>query len=177
MASAGPTILDFGDQSPRIDADAFVASTAVVIGDVEIGPESGIWYGCVVRGDINRIRIGARTNIQDGTIIHVAGPHFNGGTPTLVGDDVTVGHGAILHACTLHDRAFVGMAATVMDGAVVEADAMVAAGALVPPGKRVETGQLWAGSPARYRRDLTDTEVAEIKSSADRYVALAKRYR
>ncbi|MCB9957346.1 MAG: gamma carbonic anhydrase family protein [Rhodospirillaceae bacterium] len=177
MGQGVSNILAFEGTMPKIDATAFVASTAVIIGDVEIGPGSGIWFHCLVRGDINYIRIGARTNIQDGTIMHVAGPHHSGGTPTIVGDDVTVGHQAILHACTLHDRSFVGMAATVMDGAVVESDAMVGAGALVPPGKRIPSGQLWTGSPARYRRDLTDAELAEIKASADRYVELARRYR
>ena len=177
MTSPTETLLPFGGTTPQIDDRAFVAGTAVIIGDVTVGPDSGIWFGCVIRGDINHIRIGARTNIQDGTIIHVAGEHFDGGTPTLIGDDITVGHGAILHACTLHDRAFVGMAATVMDGAVVESDAMVGAGALVPPGKRVPSGQLWTGAPARYRRDLTAAEREEIITSATRYVALANRYR
>src|SRR5690606_27614238 len=123
-------------------------------GDVTVGAETGIWFGCVLRGDVDRIRIGARTNIQDGTVVHVS--HRDG--PTVIGDEVTVGHLALLHACTLEDRSFVGMKACVMDGAVVESGAMVAAGALVTPGKRVPSGQLWAGSPARPMRDLTEAE-------------------
>ena len=167
------TILTHHGVAPTLDATTFIAPTAVVIGDTVIGPESGIWFGCVVRGDVNEIRIGARTNIQDGTIVHVT----TGGHGTYIGDDVTVGHAAILHACTLQDRAFVGMGATVMDGVVVESDAMIAAGALVTPDKRVLSGQLWAGSPAKYRRDLSAQEIAEIRDSADRYVRLARTYR
>lgn len=159
--------------SPTIAETAFIAPNATVIGDSVIGPDSGIWFSVVVRGDVNFIRIGARTNVQDGTIIHVTG----GGDPTIIGDDVTIGHAAVLYACTLQDRAFVGMQACVMDGAVVETDAMVAAGALVTPGKRVPSGQLWAGSPARYMRDLTAAEIAGIQASADRYVRFAAEYR
>lgn len=158
---------------PTIAGTAFVAPTATVIGDTQIGADTGIWFQTVVRGDVNFIRIGARTNVQDGTIIHVTG----GGDPTLIGDEVTIGHAAVLHACTLEDRAFVGMRACVMDGVVVEREAMVAAGALVTPGKRVPSGQLWAGSPARYMRDLTEAERAGIKASADRYVRFAAEYR
>lgn len=157
---------------PRIDAKAFIAEGAAVIGDVEIGPDTGIWYGCVVRGDVNHIRIGARTNIQDGTIIHVT--RHTG--PTIIGSNVTVGHSALLHACTLEDTSFVGMRATVMDGAVVESGAMVAAGALVTPGKRVPKGQLWAGSPAKYFRDLSEDEAAFLAVSAQNYVDLAREY-
>ncbi len=159
--------------TPTIAETAFVAPNATVIGDTEIGPDSGIWFNVVVRGDVNVIRIGARTNVQDGTVIHVTG----GGDPTLIGDDVTIGHAAVLHACTLQDRAFVGMQACVMDGAVVESDAMIAAGALVTPGKRVPSGQLWAGSPARCMRDLTEAEIAGIRASADRYARFAAEYR
>ncbi len=116
-----------------------------MIGDVELGAGVGIWFHCVLRGDTNLIRIGARTNIQDGTILHVNA----GKLPCLIGDDVTVGHAAIVHACTLEDRAFVGMGATVLDGAVIEDGGMLAAGALLTPGKRIGRNELWAGSPAR----------------------------
>ena len=167
------SILTHHGVAPTLDATTFVAPTAVVIGDTVIGAETGIWFGCVVRGDVNEIRIGARTNIQDGTIVHVTG----GGNGTYIGDEVTIGHAVMLHACTLEDRAFVGMAATIMDGVVVESNAMVAAGALVTPGKRVLSGQLWAGSPAKYRRDLTPEELADIPNSAERYVRLARTYR
>jgi len=165
-------IMDYGGTSPDIAADAFIAPNAAVIGDVVIGAQSSIWFACTVRGDGNFIRIGARTNIQDGTVIHVDSASL----PTIIGDDVTVGHMALIHACTLEDGSFVGMAATVMDGAVVESGAMVAAGALVTPGKRVAAGELWAGSPAKKWRDLTDHERATLTDAAAHYVELAKGY-
>ncbi|MBP2315890.1 gamma carbonic anhydrase family protein [Azospirillum soli] len=166
-------ILPFKGTSPKIDASAFIAPTATVIGDVEIGPDTGIWFGCVVRGDVNEVRIGARTNIQDGTIIHVASQ----GQGTYIGDDITVGHMALLHACTLESGCFIGMKACLMDGAHVESGAMVAAGALVTPGKRVKAGQLWAGSPARPIRALTEKDLAFFPVSARNYVKLAQAYR
>ncbi len=165
-------ILTYRDVSPRVAEDAFVAPGAAVIGDVEIGSEAGIWFNCVVRGDINRIRIGARSSIQDGTVIHVSEE-----MPALVGANVTVGRLAMLHACTLEDGCLVGMKATVLDGAVVESGAMVAAGALVAPGKRVRTGELWAGVPASYKRPLRPEEVAEISAMAERYARRAQEYR
>ena len=125
----GP-VYAFEGHLPRVAADAFIAPTAAVIGQVEIGAQSGVWFHCVLRGDTNFIRIGQRSNIQDGTIIHVNA----GAQPTIIGDDVTVGHGCIIHACTLEDRTFVGMGATVLDGAVIEAGGMLAAGALLTPG-------------------------------------------
>lgn len=158
--------------SPTIDPAAFIAPTATIIGDTVIGPDSGIWFGCTVRGDVNEIRIGARTNIQDGTVIHVT-THGHG---TYIGDEVTVGHMALLHACTIESNAFIGMKACLMDGVVVESGAMVAAGALVTPEKRIPAGQLWAGSPAKYRRDLTEEEKAFFPVSVDRYVTLARDY-
>ena len=158
---------------PMIDPTAFVAETASIVGDVEIGPESGVWYGCVLRGDVYDIKIGARTNIQDGTVIHVS----RGVQGTYIGDDITVGHMALLHACTLESGCFVGMKACVMDRAVIESGAMVAAGALVTPGKRVRAGWLWAGSPARPVRELTDEERASFTVSSLHYAGLAKEYR
>lgn len=170
--------LAYGGVEPRIAGTAFVAPTAVVAGDVEVGEGSSLWFGVIARGDVNAIRIGARTNIQDGTVVHVTGRWEGGaGHATRIGDGVTVGHLAVLHGCTLEDGSFVGMRACVMDGAVVETGAMVAAGALVTPGKRVLRGQLWAGSPARHSRDLTPDEVANIGRSAQRYVDLAASYR
>lgn len=166
-------IRPYREVMPTIHHTAFVAETAVVTGDVVIGAESGIWYGCVLRGDVNEIRIGARTNIQDGTIVHVA----RNGQGTYIGDDVTVGHMALLHACTLESGCFVGMKACVMDGALVESRAMVAAGALVTPGKRVKSGWLWAGAPARPVRELTEGELAYFPVSAMQYSELAKEYR
>lgn len=166
-------IMPYRKTSPVIAPTAFIAPTAVVIGDTEIGEETGIWFGCVVRGDVNEIRIGARTNIQDGTIVHVAAR----GQGCYIGDDITVGHMAILHACTLESGCFIGMKACIMDGAVVEGGAMVAAGALVTPGKRVPAGQLWGGSPARYIRDLRPEEITFFPESAAHYAALARTYR
>ena len=165
-------ILPYRGKRPVIAADAFVAPTATVIGDTVIGAETGVWFGCVLRGDSNYIRVGARTNIQDGTVVHVDSTSY----PAVIGDDVTIGHMALIHACTLEDRSFVGMYATVMDGAVVETGGMVAAGSLVTPGKRVRTGELWAGSPAKKWRDLTDAERATLTDAAAHYVELARDY-
>jgi carbonic anhydrase/acetyltransferase-like protein (isoleucine patch superfamily) len=166
-------ILPYKGVLPKIADDAFVAPNAAVIGDVEIGSRSSIWFGCVVRGDVNIIRIGRGSNVQDGTIIHVTRKKFG----TIVGDNVLVGHMCLIHGCTLEDSSFVGMKACVMDGAVVETHAMVAAGALVTPGKRVRSGELWAGSPAKKMRDLTPEEIAYIDESAKVYADNAALYR
>lgn len=165
-------ILPYKGVTPTIDPSAFIASNAAIIGDVEIGADSSIWFSCTLRGDIQVIRVGKRTNIQDGTVVHVQGK----GLGCFVGDEVTVGHTAILHACTLQDRSFVGMQACAMDGSVIESNAMLAAGALLTPGKRIPTGQLWAGRPARYLRDLTEADIAEIADSARRYAETAKAH-
>ncbi len=175
-------ILPFRGVAPKVAPDAFIAETAVLIGDVEIGPGASVWYGCVLRGDGNRIRVGRGTNIQDGTVVHVnhdpAGDYreTGGGMPTHIGDGVVVGHMALIHACTLEDGSFVGMRAVVMDQAVVESRAMVAAGALVAPGKRVASGQLWIGSPARPARDLTKEELDLIPYIAGIYRELGAEY-
>mgnify|MGYP001351767480 CR=1 FL=1 len=166
-------ILPYKEIMPKIHESVFIAPSASVIGDVEIGEQSNIWYNCVLRGDVNDIKIGKRTNIQDGTVIHVT-TDFSG---TYVGDDVTVGHAAILHACTVEDFGFVGMQACVMDGAVVEGHAMLAAGALLTPNKRVPKGQLWAGRPAKYMRDLTQEELDYIKWSSPHYAALGQEHK
>jgi carbonic anhydrase/acetyltransferase-like protein (isoleucine patch superfamily) len=171
-------ILPHNGITPKIAPDAFVAETAVIIGDVEIASGASIWYGCVLRGDANSIRIGARTNIQDGTVIHVNHEREGAaGTRTVIGADITVGHMALLHACTLEDGSFVGMKACVMDGAVVETGAMVAAGALVTPGKRVKRGELWAGSPAKPMRPLTAAEAEMFQWTVDHYVERARVFR
>jgi len=158
---------------PVIAEDAFIADGAVIIGDVHIGSQSNVWFGCVLRGDVDIIRIGARTNIQDGTVIHVT--RETG--PTHIGSGVTIGHCALLHACTLEDDCFIGMRATIMDGAVVERGAWVAAGALVTPNKRIPSGQIWAGNPARYLRDLTPEETAFIPTSSQNYITLSTSYK
>ncbi len=159
--------------APKIAPDAFIAPNAVLIGNVEIGAGSGIWFGCVLRGDTNFIRVGARCNIQDGTIIHVN----RGSYPTIIEDDVSVGHAAIVHACTLRRRAFVGMGATVLDGAVIEEGGMLGACGLLPPGKRIGPNELWVGAPAKLHRVMTDEERSSWDQTAIHYAALAQRYR
>lgn len=158
--------------SPTIADSAFIAETAVIIGEVEIAEDASIWYGAVLRGDGNYIKVGARTNVQDGCIVHIN----SGLYPCLIGADITIGHGAIIHACTLEDECFVGMGAIVLDGAVVERHAMVAAGALVSPGKRVPAGELWAGNPAKKLRDLRPEDIAGFKASVTGYVDLSKTF-
>ena len=167
-----PLIRAYKGMTPKIDDDVFVAENAVIIGDVEIGKNSSVWYGCVLRGDVEKIRVGERSNIQDGTIVHVTSKRFG----TYIGNDVLVGHNAVIHGCTLKDGAFVGMGAIVLDGAVVETGAMVAAGALVTPGKVVKAGELWGGNPAKKMRDLTPEQMAGLKKGTDHYVDVAKQY-
>lgn len=167
-----PLIRTYNGAKPKIAEDAFIAENAVVIGDVEIGEQSSIWYGVVLRGDVERIRIGKRSNVQDGTVVHVTADKFG----THIGDDVLIGHNAVIHGCTLEDGAFVGMGAIVLDGAVVEGGAMVAAGALVTPGKRVKSGELWGGNPAKKMRDLTPEQIKGLKMGTDHYVEVAKTY-
>jgi gamma-carbonic anhydrase len=159
--------------APRLDPTAYVAHGTTLIGDVTIGRQASVWYNCVLRGDVQKIVIGMRTNIQDGTIIHGT----TNGLPVVIGDDVTVGHGAILHACTIEDGGFVGFGARVLDGAVVKSGGMLAAGAVLTPRKVVGTGELWAGNPARLLRTLSGEERERMAVSAIRYVALAERYR
>jgi len=163
----------WGGKTPRLADSVWVADGAVIIGDVEIGPESSVWFGAVVRGDVNHIRIGARTNLQDYSVLHVT----SGTHPTLVGDDVTLGHRVTLHGCTVKDRCLVGIGATVMDGAVVGEDAMVAAGSLVPPGMVVPRGMLALGSPAKVKRQLTREEIEYFRKSAANYAGYAGQYR
>jgi carbonic anhydrase/acetyltransferase-like protein (isoleucine patch superfamily) len=172
------TIRTFEASQPRIAATAYVDSTALIIGDVEIGADSSIWPLCVVRGDVQRIRIGARSNIQDGTIVHVThnSRFCPGGQPTLIGDDVTVGHKALLHACTIEDTVLIGMNAVVMDGAVVQSHVMLGAHSVVPPGKILESGYLYVGSPAQQKRPLQDKELEFITYSAQNYVRLKDRH-
>jgi gamma-carbonic anhydrase len=175
----GSQLLSFGGKRPVVDATAFVAPGAKLIGDVEIGAEATIWYNCVLRGDVNRIRIGARTNIQDGSVIHVDSPKPGEpeGHPTIIGSDVLIGHLAMVHGCVLHDRAFVGLGSIVMDGCEIESDAMLAAGAMLTPGRRIPAGQLWAGRPAKYVRDLSEEELAGMQAGVAHYVALARAHR
>lgn len=168
----------FGAHAPACDPTSFIAPGAQVIGNVTLGPEASIWYNCVLRGDVNRIVIGARTNIQDGTVIHVDSPKGDGaGLPTLIGEDVLIGHMVMLHGSILHDRAFVGLGSIVMDGCTIESDGMLAAGSLLSPGKTIGAGELWMGRPAKKVRDLTPQEIAANRMGAAGYVALAKLHR
>jgi carbonic anhydrase/acetyltransferase-like protein (isoleucine patch superfamily) len=159
--------------SPRLHPSVLLMEGCTVIGDVEIGEGSSIWPGAVVRGDVHRVRIGARTNLQDGAVVHVTTDVH----PTAIGDDVTIGHKAVLHGCTVRDRCLIGIGAVVLDGAVVGPDAMVGAGALVTPGTVVPPGSLFLGAPAKARRQLTGEEQTGLRTSAAHYVELAARYR
>lgn len=165
-------LLPYHNNLPTVARDVFLAPGARVIGDVVIGAQSSVWFNAVIRGDVNEVRIGSRTNIQDGTVVHVE----TDGHGTYIGDEVTIGHAAVIHACRIGDRALIGMKACILDGAVVEPGAMVAAGAVVPPGKVVAAGQLWAGMPARHVRDMKPEEVEFLGVSAERYVRLASEY-
>ena len=166
-------IAAYAGRAPQLDPSVFVVNSATVIGDVVIGPDSSIWFGAVVRGDIHPIRIGARSNVQDNATIHVVGGKFG----TTLGDGVTVGHNAVVHGCTIEDGVLVGMGAIVLDGAVVGAESLIAAGALVPPGTRVPPRSLVLGSPGKVVRAVSDDELERIRSSASNYVGYAQRYR
>jgi carbonic anhydrase/acetyltransferase-like protein (isoleucine patch superfamily) len=176
---SGPIIIPWKGVTPKIAPDAFIAPNVVLIGDIVIGSKASIWFNCVLRADINFIRIGERTNIQDGTVIHVdsGGPTGVNNHPTVIGDDVLVGHMAMIHGCTLENGSFVGMSSILLDGVVVESDAMVAAGSLVSIGKRVPRGQLWAGRPAKLMRDLRPDEYPRMKWSVEHYAELGEAYR
>ena len=173
------TIRKFEEFEPEIAETAFVDEAAVVIGNVKLGADSSVWPMCSVRGDINSISIGKRTNIQDGSVLHVThdSEYAPGGASLDVGDDVTVGHNVVLHACTIENECLIGMGAVVLDGAVVQSGAMVGAGSLVPPGKVLEGGYLWLGSPVKKVRELSEKEKAFFKYSAVHYVKLKSRHK
>ncbi|MFD2110832.1 gamma carbonic anhydrase family protein [Thiorhodococcus fuscus] len=174
-----PNIRPFESRSPRIAEDAWVDDTAVVIGDVTLAAESSIWPLCVVRGDIHRIEIGARTNIQDGSVLHVSheSRFMPGGAPLIVHDGVTVGHQVVLHGCEIQDHCLVGIGARVLDRAVLKPRTMLGAGSLVTPGQVLDGGFLWLGAPARRVRALTDRELEYLDYVADNYVRLIARHR
>lgn len=173
------SIITLNGKTPRIHESAFIAPGCRIIGDVEIGPDASIWYNCVLRGDVNHIRIGARSNIQDGTVIHCDSPDpkHPAGFPTIIGDDVLVGHMAMIHGSTIDDRGFVGLGAIVMNACVIESDGMLAAGALLTPGKRIGAGQLWGGRPAAYMRDLTEAAMADMQKGVQHYVHNGQRHK
>ncbi|MGF1543137.1 MAG: gamma carbonic anhydrase family protein [Parvularculaceae bacterium] len=170
-----PMIFAIGDKRPSIDPSAFIAPGAVVCGDVTVGPNASVWYGCVLRGDENRIVVGAGANVQDGTIVHVDNPAI-GGLPTLIGEGALVGHRALLHGATIEDFGFVGMAATMLDGSRVETGAMLAAGAFLTGGKTVPAGELWAGAPAKKFRDMKPGEADAARLGSAHYIEEARRH-
>jgi carbonic anhydrase/acetyltransferase-like protein (isoleucine patch superfamily) len=168
----------FGADQPAIGARVYVDPTALVIGRVTLGDDASVWPMCVLRGDVNEIRVGARTNVQDASILHVThereGP--DSGLPCVLGEDVTVGHRVTLHGCTVGNRCLIGMGAIVMDGAVVEDEVLLAAGSVVPPGKTLQARSLYLGNPARRVRTLSAAEVADLAYSASHYVKLKESY-
>jgi len=166
-------LLSYQGRMPRVDASAYVQQSAQVIGDVVIGARSSVWFNVVIRADVHHVRIGARTNIQDNSTIHVTRDRW----PTVVGDDVTVAHGVILHGCRIGNRCLVGMGAIVMDGAEIADDCLVAAGSLVTPGTKIVRGQLVLGSPATVVRPLRPDELEHLQASAQNYVERAEQYR
>jgi carbonic anhydrase/acetyltransferase-like protein (isoleucine patch superfamily) len=165
-------ILSYKGREPKIADTAFIETSAQVIGDVHIGDHSSIWFNCVIRGDVHHIRIGQSTNVQDGTIIHVT----NGLYPTLIGSYVTVGHGAILHGCTVKDRSLIGIGAIVLDNAVIGEDSFVAAGSLVTPGTIIPPRSMVMGSPARVRREVSAEEIARIDKHWRNYIEYKETY-
>ncbi len=172
-------IRPFKDFTPKIDPSAFIAETAVIIGDVEIGPQSSIWYNTVVRGDVNQIRIGTGTNIQDLSMLHVTHRKnpLDPGAPLIIGDFVTIAHSVTLHGCTIENGAFIGMQAVVMDNVVVGEESLVGARALVTEGTIIPPRTLWLGAPARYKRDLTAGELERIRTSAQNYIRYAEDFK
>lgn len=172
------SVRKYKHHTPVLGARVFVDIAATVIGDVELGEDTSVWPGAVVRGDMHRIRIGARTSVQDNAVLHIthASDYNPGGRPLVIGDDVTIGHGACLHGCTVGNRVLVGIGACILDGATVEDEVVIAAGALVPPGKTLERGYLYMGSPCRQARALTTEELRFFEYSASNYVKLKKDY-
>ena len=166
---------------PSISPDAFIFPNVIITGDVTIGAYTNIWYNVVIRGDVAKIKIGSETNIQDGTIIHVTRANHiqnktNQDSPTIIGNKVTIGHKAMLHACIIEDSSFIGMSSVIMDNTIVETEAMVAAGAVVTSGKIIKSREIWAGNPAKFLRKMSEPEIKFINQSAQNYVALAKEY-
>lgn len=168
----GGRLTPFQGTWPRLEEPCYIFHGAQIIGNVSIGKDSSIWHNCVLRGDVHFIRVGTRTNIQDGTVIHVT----TGQEPTIIGNDVLIAHKTMLHGCEIGDRGFVGMNSIVMDGCVIEADGMLAAGSMLTPGKKIKTGELWMGSPAKFMRHLTPEEISRNGAMAEHYRLLAVQH-
>lgn len=166
------TVAAINGKGPRIHDSAFIAPGCRIIGDVEIGPDASVWYNCVIRADVHRIVVGARSNIQDGTVVHCDSPKPSRpeGFPTLIGEDVLIGHLAMVHGCVLEDRSFVGLGAIIMDGCRIESGGMLAAGAMLTAGKCIGRNQLWIGRPAKHARDLDEEAVAANQMGVKGYV-------
>ncbi|TMP34435.1 gamma carbonic anhydrase family protein [Pseudoalteromonas rubra] len=165
-------------KTPKLAAGVYVDDSAVLVGDIEVGEDSSVWPLVAARGDVNFIKIGKRTNVQDGSVLHLTRSSASNpvGYPLIIGDDVTVGHKVMLHGCKLGNRILVGMGAIVMDNVVVEDDVIIGGGALVPPNKRLESGYLYVGSPVKQARPLNEQEIAFLKTSAQNYVELKDDY-
>lgn len=166
-------VFSLGGKHPDIADNVFIAPGAQVIGNVSVGAGTSIWFNCVLRGDVQVIEVGERSNIQDGTVVHVTRKTHG----TFIGSDVLVGHMAMIHGCTLKDWSFVGLGAIVMDGCVIEEDGMLAAGGMLTPGKTIGKGELWGGRPAKFMRKLSDEEIAKNRKASPGYAALAQVYR
>lgn len=166
------------EKTPQLGNGVYIDPQSAVIGDVALGDDSSVWPMAVVRGDMHRIRIGARTSVQDGAVLHIthAGPFNEDGWPLIIGDDVTIGHKACLHGCTIGSRVLIGIGAIVLDGAVIEDEVVLAAGALVPPGRKLESGYLYVGAPCKQARPLSEKEREFFRYSADNYVKLKNQY-
>ncbi|WP_066502757.1 gamma carbonic anhydrase family protein [Abyssisolibacter fermentans] len=165
-------LIEYDGEIPQYHNSCFIADSAAVIGNVELGENTSIWYNCVLRGDVNAIKIGNNTNIQDGSVIHV-----NDTIPTVVGDCVTVGHKAILHSCKIGNNVLVGMGSIILDGSEIEDNVLIGAGSVVTPGKKIPSGSLVLGSPARVIRELTEDEICKLKESAKDYVIYAQKHK
>ncbi len=172
------SIRSYQGTTPQLGANVFIDPSAVVLGDVVLGDDCSVWPMTTIRGDMHRIRVGDRCSIQDGSVLHIthAGPYNPDGFPLIIGNDVTIGHKALLHGCTLNDRILIGMGAIVMDGAIIESEVILAAGSIVPPGKVLKSGYLYRGSPAREARALTEKEISYFTYTAGNYVKLKDKH-
>ncbi|RWX62367.1 gamma carbonic anhydrase family protein [Mesorhizobium sp. M2A.F.Ca.ET.039.01.1.1] len=173
LSKSHQSVYNLGASKPEIALSAWIAPSATIVGAVTIGHQSSIWFNCVLRGDDNTIKIGARSNIQDGSVVHIDPGEFD----VVIGDDVTIGHSCLIHGCQLEDCAFVGMASTVMNGCIIEPDGVLGARSLLTSGKRVKSGELWMGSPAKLVRMLSEEEIRSFRKTAQSYVRKGERFR